>query len=394
MDGKQFDRLARRWSVSASRRLAVRALGAAALGGLANRFSSEALPGGVTLVAGQVAAAEGCRIKKVTLWINAFIPREVFNADGSLYTSEVPDGPHKGETMLPGPSALNDCFLTDQRSFSDAVAAPSRMHSEITINVKTGKVIDQKHRCSPTHEVDCEDGEVECAATGKVSGPRFSNFRPTGGREFTVFLRALAKNPCFTGSPPIDYEGRFRIELNGKKNKVTVLFKGKVDAFPAFEAYAAVDGGAPKPLFQHLPPPGNTPAKLPGRASVTVSGSAVFEEECICPPDTTLCEGAPSVNPNSPPNCCTEDQTCCKGTSGHRRHLTDCCTEDETCCDGRCCNASQTCRWDCKNGCDRPCGGGICVGPPDGYCRCSGCSLPDAKHVPAPAVRSGSTERR
>lgn len=64
-------------------------------------------------------------IHSVKFWINAFIPRDV-----SGYTKPVPGGPHRGKTMIPGPNPVSDCYLTDQRDFSNDIHAKSRMHSE------------------------------------------------------------------------------------------------------------------------------------------------------------------------------------------------------------------------------------------------------------------------
>lgn len=80
-------------------------------------------------------------------------------------------------TMLPGPiSSVNDCFLTDQRSFSSAIGEKSRMHSEVELDVSgTPTIIRQSHRCDPTIEVDCEDGDEECSLSGSVKGKKFHN---------------------------------------------------------------------------------------------------------------------------------------------------------------------------------------------------------------------------
>jgi hypothetical protein len=223
---------------------------------------------------GEEPCCQRCQIKTVKLWVKAFIPLEVYAEDGTTpVTLAVPDGPYAGQTMLPGPTPVNDCFLTDQRFFSGDLAAQSRTHSEVTINLRKKKVSEQEHGCSPTHEIDCEDGSLECEATGRVQGKKFYGFRATGGRQFTVFFRTYSSNPCFTGAPDIDCEGRFRIELNNAKDRATISFTGKVDRFPAFEAYASVNDGPGQAIFQHLPAPGDGPDDLFGRASEPVSGS-------------------------------------------------------------------------------------------------------------------------
>ena len=112
-----------------------------------------------------------CRVRTVTVWINAFIPR---NVPG--FTIPYPKDPTL--TMIHGPfNAVSDCFLTDQRSFSSNIAAPSRLHSEITIDLTRREVVSQDSLSYPTHEVDCEDGDEECKAKGRVFPLDNSAFR-------------------------------------------------------------------------------------------------------------------------------------------------------------------------------------------------------------------------
>ena len=59
------------------------------------------------------------------IWIASFIPKDIAN-----YTKAVPGG--GGKTMIPGPTGLNDCYLTDQRSSHQADA--SRTRSTVEIN--------------------------------------------------------------------------------------------------------------------------------------------------------------------------------------------------------------------------------------------------------------------
>jgi hypothetical protein len=198
-------------------------------------------------------------MSRVKVWIKAFIPRDIAGL-----TKLVPAGPHQGKTMIPGPTPLNDCFLTDQRSFSDNISAAARMHSEVEFVLDRDEpTILQSHRCYETTEVDCEDGSVECTGTGDSSRMQFFNMRIVTPTIISVQLRAAANNPCFRGSPDIDYEGTIILDVSTSQ----VTFEGKIDAFPAFEMYATRDGSAPRMIFQMMPPAGNTPADLPGAAN-------------------------------------------------------------------------------------------------------------------------------
>ena len=76
---------------------------------------------------------------QLKVWFNAFIPAVV---PGS--TVVIPAGTHSGSPPSPLPAAarllnplksLDSGFLTDQRSFSDAISASSRMRSIAEISV-------------------------------------------------------------------------------------------------------------------------------------------------------------------------------------------------------------------------------------------------------------------
>jgi hypothetical protein len=56
----------------------------------------------------------------------------------------------------------------------------------------------------------------------------------------------------------------------------TVNFDGKIDSFPAFEAYAAADGASGVTLFNTMPLPGKTPGDLFGGATRVQTGRATI----------------------------------------------------------------------------------------------------------------------
>jgi hypothetical protein len=233
----------------------------------------------------QPAATDSSPCQWIKIWIKAFIPRDIPGTPG--LTVQAPED--STETMLYGPAkGLNDCFLTDQRSFSSDIKAKARMHSEITVHLKNRTFIggDEYNFCNKTTEVDCEDGGVECSKTGKVTGRKFYNHQASAD-EFAVSLEAQGNNPCFTTSPDIDYEGIITLKRREEGAKVDVSFSGMVDKFPAFEMYAADHKGRTVTLFQKMPASGNTPRNLYGDASESVSGSATFT--CDCPPGHSPC---------------------------------------------------------------------------------------------------------
>jgi hypothetical protein len=97
---------------------------------------------------------------------------------------------------------------------------------------------------------------------------QFRNLQVTNS-VIKIDVEAAANNPCFRGSPDIDYEGTITVDVPARE----VAFEGLVDQFPAFEMYArALPTGAMATLFQSMPLPGKTPANLPGRANRPQSG--------------------------------------------------------------------------------------------------------------------------
>lgn len=234
----------------------------------------------------------------VKFWLNAFIPKDVFNKDGTLFSKPRPG--HKDETMIPGPITnvpvrlplpipsppvrvdFSDCFTTDNRGFSSDPGASSRLHSEIWLSFRNGIALPgQDHWCHESHEVDCEDGELEAKGKGTTDHMKFTEYKQrTSGTTtwYTAKLTASARNPLHRTplvdvTPYIDYTGTIECIINAN-SFVTVLFSGFVDDFPAFEAYASLNAGLPHTIFQAAPPKGNTPWNLYGKASREVRGLA------------------------------------------------------------------------------------------------------------------------
>ena len=225
----------------------------------------------------------------VTVWINAFIPGTV-----SGYTFTVPAGPHAGKTAIPcpliatpvNPSCPVVGYLTDQRSFDAAPAASVRMRSRTEISVSPPALIPHpgfEHVTSGTTEIFQSSGKVTCVRAADMSRCSFSNFRvapdpsaPLSGNFFiTLSVKGAASDPCVNLAADIDYGGEISIFCSPRGGVVEVSFNGKIDSFPAFEMYAALNG-VTKTLFRVPPPPGNTVASLVGGASTPITGRARF----------------------------------------------------------------------------------------------------------------------
>lgn len=193
----------------------------------------------------------------VAFWINSFIPRDIFGL-----TRTIVGGPHSGKTAIPGPLPINDCFLTDQRGFSIDRRASSRMHSEGVVHIDGINVrLTQLHRCDPTFEVDCEDGDVECQQSGTTDRMSLRLLSETlVENKARIKVEMSASNPCFFGSPDIDILGEIEIDLGNQQ----IEFAGNVEPFPAVEAYVIVNSSPVLTLLQLAPENGATPSDLFG----------------------------------------------------------------------------------------------------------------------------------
>lgn len=100
-------------------------------------------------------------------------------------------------------------------------------------------------------------------ATASVDRCRFLNLRanmsvdPNGGvvvddqspRLVQLDYEAAANLPLLLGAPDIDLLGVLRIDRDNN----SIRFKGGIDDFPAYEAYARVNSGPAMTLFRERP---------------------------------------------------------------------------------------------------------------------------------------------
>ncbi len=193
----------------------------------------------------------------------------------------VPGGPHAGETAVPA-LPHQDCFLTDQRTFSSNRRASARMHSEVEIDLVCEGVT-SRHWCGETIEVDCEDGSVEGRATAKTDRMRFTDWHvrrlPSGSRHATIRLSAAGANPLVAPSAvmhDVDYEGILELRWPPDRKTVQVEYRGLTNDFPAYEAYVQADADRPRELFQRKPGAGGPAKGLVGRADQPVAGAATL----------------------------------------------------------------------------------------------------------------------
>jgi hypothetical protein len=216
---------------------------------------------------------------QVAIWINAFIPRTVAG-----YTRAIPNGIHRAKTAVPLPAVAlanplnwslhtDNGFLTDQRGFDSSRTASVRMRSLAVVELSPPSLVSQSHTSSGTTQVDMVTGAVRGFARARMSDCSFqlvlpphrvqlgsrsaSAVAPAASPIMTLGLHAAASDPLVRGAANIVYAGDFVIAPAKTSSHVTVEFVGKVDAFPAFEGYASLNG-VTKALFTLLPSPGNT----------------------------------------------------------------------------------------------------------------------------------------
>lgn len=246
---------------------------------------------------------------QLSFWINAFIPRTV-----SGYTQEISKGKHSGMTAVPLPGlarlhpgnlfkAAGAGYLTDQRSFSDQRDSSVRMRSYASVMLRGNEasLINSGHETSGTTEVNIDSGEELGFAPADLSrctwtaltpaldpGLSFGLRIPSAGQSanagrrrcYAMSLKGAASDPLVSASADIDYVGEFTIVIEEAQPpmaapRVELWFNGKIDKFPAFEAYATF-GSQTATLFTSPPPEGNTVVDLLGKASRPVNGLAAF----------------------------------------------------------------------------------------------------------------------
>jgi hypothetical protein len=249
----------------------------------------------------------------VTMWIDAFIPRDVAG-----YTKLLTTGTHKGKTAIPLPGAArfnplntlkdwNAGYLSDQRTYDTSPTSSVRMRSLAVVQLWPTFLTSEAHKSSGTTQINVESGDQTGFAVADMSRCSFSgipSFRtqaPTGNASpfFPTPQFPGQMNPFPNAPPPttpqtaklsvvgaagdplvhtaadIDYEGVFTITMDFVAGRLTVAFDGKIDDFPAFECYASFDG-ATKLIFKADPPPGNTVTNLLGSATRPKSGTVTF----------------------------------------------------------------------------------------------------------------------
>jgi len=196
---------------------------------------------------------------RLHVYLRAFIPLNHSGNPG--YVRAVLSKP--GMFVIPSPiPGDTSCFLTDNRLFTEDVDASSRATTEFVLVVANGAASIEKaggreiHRTSPSHRVDCQTGaDLVPPKTASVSNMHIGAPAVADGIA-QVVVDGRASNPLVTPSPDIQYGGTLTFDTS----RNTLRFRGSVAVFPAYEAFAQLNGGKVVKLFQS-PPAANTTAR-------------------------------------------------------------------------------------------------------------------------------------
>jgi hypothetical protein len=213
----------------------------------------------------------------VKVWFNSFIPRDVPGVTHGPVTA----GPYVGWNYVLGPpgsahgiTTRRGAFLTSDRvTFSDLLSRGPhhfKMHTEVDMTFGAGSPVHTVlHRGGASVEVDPATGAVVRMTSGSTArmwvygipswGPGPAT--PTGGIKLRVSLSsAIPLIPLSGTIADMDIIGYLLVDPGAR----TVVFDGKVDEFPAYEAYVSADSGPPLALFRQPILPGKTPSDLIG----------------------------------------------------------------------------------------------------------------------------------
>lgn len=206
----------------------------------------------------------------VVFWFNAFIPLEIDDVTRPWIGNP-------GKTVIEVPLTpdwvpwYGRCYTTDQRSFNNSKYASARMHSEARIamdpSLTAGSdfVLSQQNFCGKTTAVACSSGKLQDTKTATMAG-RF-HVKSSSADYAVIDYKFQASDPLVPVAARINFEGTLKV-IRQSHIEVT----GKVDDFPAFEAYVVINGGTSLKLVQLGPKPGAGLMSLFGGATRNVYG--------------------------------------------------------------------------------------------------------------------------
>lgn len=201
----------------------------------------------------------------VRIIVRGFIP----NHHPGLETALVPVPGSPGKTMVKMDLPLfpTSCFATDDRMFSNRPDASARVTGDFTLVASASPKVEPavaaaRYRAGLTTKFDCATGKIEKSATATTSScyvgtPAYAD------NLVQVVVSCKASDPLVPFiperfSPDMFFQGTFTYSLQDK----TLRFKGDIGAFPSFETYASLNGGAWKTVVTKAPKVGAGPLSL------------------------------------------------------------------------------------------------------------------------------------
>jgi hypothetical protein len=145
------------------------------------------------------------------------------------------------------------------------------MHSEFEVFIGDPPLpMSQFHRCGQTVELDCKLATVSCKDRAKTNRMHWVVVpSKVLSHDVTVSGTLSAADPCVLAARifgDVDVVATIQVQAYQR----LVIFDGKLDPYPAFEAYISVDGGDTLTVLQLSPKPGANPTDLIGLPSVDV----------------------------------------------------------------------------------------------------------------------------
>lgn len=255
--------------------------------------------------------ASSASAQSFQLALRAFIPNEHPTNPG--YVRDVPEQVPEPETyfpstMIPGPGIpyltngpipwLGSCYNTNDRGFTSAKKARSKVSSMMTFTYERGQLKDfhADHPPGKTFRLNCATGKAECEK--EVATAEVAEMPALLGSTINISVSAKGVNPCLElplgienvlpdwSKPAVSWNGTFTIDTQAKK----VRFIGTIGDFPSYEAYLIVNG-ITFSIFEESPAPTSTVWSLFQTRTIDVTVPYEVEEDA---PET------PAPTPTNP----------------------------------------------------------------------------------------------
>ena len=203
-------------------------------------------------------------------WVKSFIPIDVKDA------KKIP-GRSTSLISFPVGRQIIGCFETDNRGFSKNIKASARL----TAVIRASKILNShtfERDCGVSRRVNCDNGVREGAKRCNSSDAIKISYRMIERSRHEYRIIFEGRNPFAPPliTPAIDIDLTLIEEWS--ESKLILTLNGKVDAFPAFEAYARYKNKT-KRFFAFPPTPGSTPLNLYGDANRPVTSRRIVFDQ-------------------------------------------------------------------------------------------------------------------